>query len=33
MRAGYESVYGDEFADLWAAWIDGFIEYFGPFEF
>ena len=27
MRAGYESVYGEDFPALWAAWIDGFIEY------
>ena len=33
MRAGYESVYGDEFPALWAAWIDGFIEYLGTSRF
>merc|ERR1712130_166702 len=33
MRAGYESVYGDEFPALWAAWIDGFIEYLGTCPF
>jgi len=29
MRASYEAVYGENFATLWAQWIDAFIEYIG----